>query len=78
MDNEYTVEEIAQAIKAMGDSVTVIDDAIASGLNDEETLDAIDRNVRHLEIMLGKDHIKSSGADLKPFEAAIKRGKAAL
>jgi adenine/guanine phosphoribosyltransferase-like PRPP-binding protein len=76
MDNEYTAEETAQAIKAMGDSVTVIDDAIASGLTDEETLDAIDRNVRHIEIMLAKDHIKESGADLKPFESAVKRGKA--
>lgn len=69
-------EQTTQDITAMGHSVIVIDDAIASGLTDEETLDAIDRNVAHLEIMLAKDHIKSSGADLKPFEAAVKRGKA--
>lgn len=76
MDSEYTAEETSQHIEALGDSVTVIDEAIATGERDEDTLNLIDRNVRHIEIMLAKEHIQASQADFKPFEDAIKRGKA--
>jgi hypothetical protein len=65
-----------QDIKALGDSVAVIDAVLALDTKTEEDLDTLDRNVRHIEIMLAKDHIKKSGADLKPFESAVKRGKA--
>ena len=69
---EYDVE---QDIKALGDSVTVIDEMLAIDDPTQDDLDALDRNVRHIEIMLAKDRIKNSGKKLKPFEDAVKRGK---
>jgi hypothetical protein len=72
---EEETDRTGQDIKALGDSVTVIDAVLALDTKTEEDLDTLDRNVRHIEIMLAKDHIKESGADLKPFEDAVKRGK---
>jgi hypothetical protein len=69
-------QRIARQISALGDSVTVINRAIESGDHEERTHDAIDRNVRHLELTIAKDEIKSSGTDLAPFEQAIAAGKA--
>ena len=71
-------EQTAQDIKALGDSVAVIDQVLAGNYDYDDANDALDRNVRHIEIMLAKDHIKSSGANLKPFEDAVKRGKAGI
>ena len=72
---EYDVE---QDIKALGDSVTVIDQMLAIDEPTEEDLDTLDRNVRHIEIMLAKDHIKNSGKNLKPFKDAVARGRETL
>jgi hypothetical protein len=63
-------------IKAMGDSVWLINKLIAEGNHSEQIHDTVDRNVRHLEIMLGKDHIQNSGSDLTSFEEAVVDGKA--
>lgn len=75
--DEKTPEEIAQDIKALGDSVVVID-AILAGEHSfedaDDAADALDRNVRHIEIMLAKDHIKDSGEDLTAFQDAVERG----
>jgi hypothetical protein len=67
-----------QDITALGHSVIVIDDVLALDTPDEEQLDALDRNVRHIEIMLAKEHIIDSGADLSEFEAAVARGREVL
>jgi hypothetical protein len=63
-------------IKAMGDSVWLINKLISEGNHSEQIHDTVDRNVRHLEIMLGKDHIQNSGSDLTSFEEAVVDGKA--
>lgn len=60
------------AEKAM-DSVTVIDELLASGANDEETLDAIERNARHLEIVLERETFTAS--QRKTFEEAIAKAR---
>jgi hypothetical protein len=67
-----------QDITALGHSVIVIDDVLALDTPDEEQLDALDRNVRHIEIMLAKEHIIDSGADLSEFESAVARGREVL
>lgn len=84
MEDEYTPEEIAQTIASMGESVTLIDNMLGATVGDymhgylwlteDERLDSIRRGVSHLETMLAKQHVLDSGADLKPFHAAIKRG----
>ena len=72
---EYDVE---QNIKALGDSVIVIDQMLAVDEPTEDDLDTLDRNVRHIEIMLAKDHIKNSGEDLAAFVDAVARGRETL
>lgn len=58
------------------DSVTAINAAIESGKNDEETLELIERNVAHLELILeAYEVLAETKAD---FEAAILAGKAVI
>lgn len=71
-----TPEEIAQHYKAALDSVNLINDLVAKGSLSDEELDTVDRNVRHLEIMLGRDYWTDE--DLTPFEDAITAGKGVL
>jgi len=50
-----SAEEIAQHYSAMGDSVNLINEIVASGDTDEESVDTIARNKEHLELMVAKD-----------------------
>lgn len=61
------------AVEKAMDSVTVIDELLLSGLDDEETLDAIKRNARHLEIVLERETFTAS--QRKTFEAAIAKAR---
>lgn len=73
---ELTEEQkVARHISAMGDSVTVINEAIEKGDNSENAHKRIEANVSHLELMIGKDMIANSGQDLTAFTAAIAAGK---
>jgi hypothetical protein len=73
---ERTLEEqTAQDLKALGDSVAVIEQTLALIDKTDDDLNTIGRNVEHIELMLGKNHIKKSGADLKPFEAIVAEAK---
>jgi hypothetical protein len=78
MENEITAEEIAQHYSAMGDSVDLINGIIdGSKMADdtqEEKNDCVDRNVRHLEIMVAKDFWTSE--DMSSANSAITSGKA--
>ena len=65
--------EIAQHYKAALDSVNLINELVAKDSLDAEELDTVDRNVRHLEIMLGRDYWTDE--DLTPFTEAIEAGK---
>jgi hypothetical protein len=64
-------EEIARHYSAMLDSVTLINSLVPT--QDTDDLDTLDRNVRHLELMLGRDWW--AGYDLAPINAAITAGK---
>jgi hypothetical protein len=77
MENEITAEEIAQHYSAMGDSVDLINGIIdGSQMADdtqEDKNDCVDRNVRHLEIMVAKDFWTNE--DMTASNAAISAGK---
>jgi hypothetical protein len=77
MENEITAEEIAQHYSAMGDSVDLINGIIdGSKMADdtqEDKNDCVDRNVRHLEIMVAKDFWTNE--DMTASNAAISAGK---
>jgi len=73
--------DVQQDIKAMFDSVYLIDKLmVADNLDkhDIEIDDCVKRNYQHLEIMMDKDWIKDSGEDLQPFVDCVARAKAWL
>ena len=71
-----TAEEIAGAISAMRDSVWVITSEMEKAEVTKEVVDAVGRNVGHLEIQMGNEHITGSGEDLSDVTKAITDGKA--
>lgn len=75
-----TAEAIIQHYSAMGDSVALINGIIAGtamqGVAEPARRDAVDRNVRHLEIMLAKDFWTDE--DMSGVNAAIAAGRAYL
>ena len=77
MENEITAEQIAQHYSAMGDSVNLINGIIdGSKMADdtqEDKNDCVDRNVRHLEIMVAKDFWTSE--DMTDANSAITAGQ---
>ena len=77
MENEITAEEIAQHYSAMGDSVDLINGIIdGSKMADdtqEDKNDCVDRNVRHLEIMVAKDFWTTE--DMTDANSAITAGQ---
>lgn len=79
---EPTTEQVTRHISAMRDSVTVINQEVArTETLTEEQRNNIDRNVRHLELMMEKSFIQArvtGGEDLSDITAAITAGKAKL
>jgi hypothetical protein len=69
MSEEITTAEIAQHYSAAMDSVRLINEIVASGDTDAETVDTKTRNQEHLEIMLAKDFWTTE--DLQPFRDAV-------
>ena len=70
MDTQ-TPEQIARHYSAMLDSVNLINSLVPT--QEAEALDTLDRNVRHLELMLERGWW--AGYDLAPINAAIEAGK---
>jgi len=70
---DRTAEQLAQDYSAMGDSISLINAIIAGdAMTDDEAedrQDCVDRNVAHLEIMVGKDDWGSE--DMTAANAAI-------
>jgi hypothetical protein len=66
---EITAEEIAQHYTAMGHSVDLINEIVASGDTDEVSVDCKARNVEHLELMVAKDFWTTE--DMTAVNAAI-------
>lgn len=71
-----TADQIAQNYSAAGDSVTLVNQLVAVETLTDEQKATVDRNVRHLEIMVAKDYWTSE--DLAPFNSAITAGKAKI
>ena len=69
MTEELTAADIAQHDRAAMDSVNLINEIVASGDTDEESVDALKRNRNHLKIMVDKDFWTTE--DLQPFKDAI-------
>jgi len=73
-----TVEQIAQDYTAMGHSVDlingIIDETKMTDDTQEEKDDCVDRNVRHLELMVAKDYWTNE--DMTTVNKAITDGKA--
>ena len=78
MTDTPTAEEIAQHYTAMGHSVNLINRIIAGDEDEDmeaaDRQDAVDRNVRHLEIMVAKDFWTNE--DMTASNDAITAGKA--
>jgi len=76
-DEVLTAEEIAKHYSAMGDSVDlingIIDGSMMADDTQEDKNDCVDRNVRHLEIMVAKDFWTDE--DMTASNAAISAGQ---
>jgi hypothetical protein len=55
MELEVTQEQARASVNAAFDSVNLINEINALAEKTQEDLDTLDRNVRHLEIMMEKD-----------------------
>ena len=75
--DERDDDQKAQDYTAMGHSVDLINDIVAGNQDDDmeaaDRQDTVDRNVAHLEIMVGKDDWGSE--DMSDATAAITAGK---
>ena len=72
-DETLTAEQIQEHYDAALDSVTLINDLMALDSRDDEQIDAVARNVEHLQIMVAKT-FWTSDHDLAPLNAAITAG----
>jgi hypothetical protein len=76
-DEVKTAEDIAQDFTAMGHSVDLINGIVDGSKMTEDTQeeknDCVDRNVKHLEIMVAKDFWTDE--DMTASNAAIQSGK---
>lgn len=75
--DERDADQKAQDYTAMGHSVDLINDIVAGNQDDEmeaaDRQDTVDRNVAHLEIMVGKDDWGDE--DMTAANAAITSGQ---
>ncbi len=69
MEEVITVEEIAQHYSAMLDSVKLLEGGNVHDYSDEDWLDTVGRNKRHLELMLAKDFWTDE--DMSSIEAVV-------
>lgn len=73
---DFTPEQVQEHLAGLQASVDVIEKLITAGIKTQEEKDIMDRNIRHLEIMMAYDHIKNAGVSLAPYAAAVQSGKA--
>jgi hypothetical protein len=74
---EYTIERTQQDIKALGDSVSVINNLCSISLNADQRK-FLKANVDHISYMLSKEHIISDTGNKSAFTAAVEAGTAKL
>jgi hypothetical protein len=75
---DFSPEATAEHLRGLQASANLIGQIAAGAERTTELEDTMDRNIRHLEIMLSMSHIQAAGADLAPYTAAITAGKAWL
>jgi hypothetical protein len=73
---QFSIETTTEHVAGLQLSADAIGQIMADGIKDDRTLDLMDKNVRHIRIMCGMDHIRSCGADLKSFLDAAAAGAA--
>lgn len=73
---ELTLEEIQGSIRAAFDSVNLINEQVLLDKT-EEISDSVDRNFRHLEIMLSKEWFADAltESERESIDSAIESGK---
>lgn len=69
MDNTITEDEVQRHYNAAMDSVNLINSGKPTEMDQAEWDEVVDRNVRHLEIMVAKDYWTTQ--DLTPLNDAI-------
>ena len=72
-----SAEQIAQHIKAMGDSVTVVNEEIAKPFTEQVGI-RVKQNVDHLSLMLAKDFVIADGGSKTSFTTAVAAGQTYL
>ena len=74
---EQTPEEkVAQDKATLAPSVAVINSVLASGKTNAGAVGEVDRNYRHIEIVLKRQHMIESGEDFSEFVAVVELGRA--
>jgi len=77
--NDRTPEEtLAQDIRALGDSVSVIYKLIATDTLSSDQSRFLKANVDHISYMLGKEHILAYTGNKSAFVSAVEAGTAKL
>ena len=71
-EENLTAEQIQANYDAALDSVTLINDLMALDSRDDEQIDAVARNVEHLQLMVANDFWTTE--DLGPLNTAITTG----
>ena len=78
MQPNFTPEEIEKHVIGLDASEVLIKRLISENVKNDETIDSMSRNIRHIEIMLGFDSIANSDWDLRSYAKAVNDGKAWL
>ena len=77
--NDRTPEEtLAQDIRALGDSVSVINELVATATLSDEQKKFLKANVDHISYMLAKEHILAYTGDKSIFVSAVEAGTAKI
>ena len=78
MNEQTTQERTAQDIRALGDSVSVINELVAIATLSDQQKKFLKANVDHISLMLAKEHIIADTGDKSAFTAAVEAGTAKL
>ena len=78
MNEQTTQERTAQDIRALGDSVSVINELVAIATLSDQQKKFLKANVDHISLMLAKEHIIADTGNKSAFTAAVEAGTAKL
>lgn len=77
--NDRTPEEtLAQDIRALGDSVSVINELVATATLSDTQKKFLKANVDHISLMLDKEHILAYTGNKSIFVSAVEAGTAKI